>query len=113
MDVEVAVEAGTVRSAAGTLFLKPPPMRPPLRPFDRLAASASKGDPKRRNKIVIIEMATFPILRQTDLTGAGAGAAATLADIITGVATRLRGRGSAEALVASGEEMKALDANPV
>jgi len=28
----------------------------------RLAASASKGDPKRRNKIVIIEMATFPIL---------------------------------------------------
>ena len=28
-------------------------------------------------------------LRQTDLTGAGAGAAATLADIITGVATRL------------------------
>ena len=34
MDVEVAVEAGTVRSAAGTLFLKPPPMRPPLRPFD-------------------------------------------------------------------------------
>ena len=29
------------------------------------------------------------------------------------VAGHLRGRGSAEALVASGEEMKALDANPV
>ena len=37
--VDVAADAGTVREGAGTDFLKPPPMRPPLRPLDIVCVS--------------------------------------------------------------------------